>query len=430
MRPRWILGLFLAFIVCVTIIWWPKRPMWTTQLSTYSYPRVLAFSEDNKAIFVLDEKRNDETEPSKPHLSRWDVNRGTLLHETPIRIPDPHGAILEAVLRTDGTALIVGGNFFREAKSHRYALYIIDTSSGQKRLGPIDGRYASFSPRGRWIVYHFIAEPNLSPQGGIEVIDGQTGDKVLRVSETSDESILHECFSPDDSGIALLVHNYQNPPGDHSIRIYELPGGKKQNHIPLAKRDWQYLSTWEGQHLTAVVTLRDVGKNERVKKTIRIDLHSDPTKRETESPELDEHEVFYGDGKIEIPWHSLKTGSDWKVEREDRRDPELIWLRRYWNKCVEWLGVKKDDGLQFQSQLRFVNLDTNRIRYYSPLFIDSEFYIAGNGACYAVKTPGGELSLWYANPFPRWPWAAAAGLGTLLIILLFGHWRYKRTKIA
>jgi hypothetical protein len=214
---------------------------------------------------------------------------------------------------------------------------------------------------------------------------------------------------------------------DFSIRIFNLPSGNEQIHFALAKRRWIWtLDKWEDHYLSAFAWVPGPNKGEFIGKLFSIDLKSVPIGEETERFEL----AKWHDAKKDLPWKESLSGSGWRAEIEyGASEQDLIW--KYWKKCAEWIGLKRKAAWdEMEIRLRFHDSDTTRTRYESPVFTDSTPDIATNGASYAMMTYGGDLSVWDANPFPRWPWALTASLGTLLLILLLGRWRYKRTRVA
>jgi hypothetical protein len=247
------------------------------------------------------------------------------------------------------------------------------------------------------------------------------------------------CFASDSSAIAIFEWKHQDPlPGDFSIRVFDLPSGMERNRISLTQRDWHIFRGWDGQHLTAFAHVPDPNEREIIRKVFAIDLKSNPIGQETERPELERRYTSDENVRYETNWYELKTGMGWRAEIHEGGDVQFDWLWRYWNKCAEWIGAKGVDESATPIRLRFLDLDTNRIRYQSPLFVnstfrltDSTFRIAGNGSCYTVENYQiGELSLWNAKSIIRWPWALAASLGTLLLILLLGRWRTKRLQVT
>jgi len=80
--------------------------------------------------------------------------------------------------------------------------------------------------------------------------------------------------------------------------------------------------------------------------------------------------------------------------------------------------------------IRFYDRNTEQVRCEIPLERGVDAKPSPSGNYYAVTTESGLLQVWNVSPLPRWPWALAASLGTLLLVLFFGRWRYKRTKIA
>jgi hypothetical protein len=428
MHPRWtILGLFLAGIVYGTIIWQPEKPMWTAHYSGFSH--FLGFNEDSTSIFIVDNLGNGDVSPFTPNLSQLDAITGKLLRELPIKFQNPQFKDpVEYTLSGDGKSLIV-------MEPISYLFYVFDTATAQQRLGPIHCWWrpgnTKFSRDGRWIVYHFRTAMDSLDDGGIEVIDSKTGNKVLRVKTTENESIADTCFSPDDSAIALSQHDSRD---DFSIRIFELPGGKERHRFPLSKHDWVYLEAWKDDRLTVLDTHRPVA--EWITKVFTIDLKSTPVGHEVEYPELERRRHYTQSGRLVTNWQEYESGNGWRADVEYGAS-EQDWIRKYWKKFTEWIGLQRNVafGSGTEVRLRLHDSDTEKTRYESPVFIDSTPYIAANGASYAMWTNGGgnggmDLSVWNANPSPRWPWALAASLGALLAILFFGRWRYKRTKIA
>src|SRR5437016_3751637 len=134
MLPRWIiLGLMLAGIVFGTIIWWPEQPMWKTRLSRSA--QIVAFSRDNKTLFIFDERRNDINEPINPLLSKLDVLTGKVLTESPVKLPDSfEPAPFGCEISGDEASLVFPGRLDQDTDIARDLFFVFDTPSGQKRL--------------------------------------------------------------------------------------------------------------------------------------------------------------------------------------------------------------------------------------------------------------------------------------------------------
>lgn len=422
MRPRWvILGLLLAGITYGTMIWWPEAPLWSRSRGT-TY--VLAFSKDSKTIFFLDEKRKNPIEPIRLHLGQWDATTGTLLREVPIAVPELF-EVRGIGISGDGTALLISGNVPPKSGRASNMLYVFETSSGLRRLGPIACSHGQpkFSPIGRWIVYNAVDENPI--EHGIEVINSETGNKALSVSSTGDESVRSTCFSPDDSSIAILLHDRQN---NYSIRIFDLTSGKERDHFTLPKALWRHLKSWRNSFLTAAQ--ESPPGPEQITKIFTIDLESNPIGQVIERPDMELRQSKSKSGKPVSNWYEYASANDWRAEIRFEDNDDLGWLREYWNKCLDWFGINKVPEARSQYRLRFIDLDSNRIRYQSPLFIDTFVpFIAESGAIYAVQNKSGELSVRSAQPWPRYPWALAASLSLLSIVLLIGRWRASRAHL-
>lgn len=404
MLPRWIiLGLSLAGIAYGTVVWWPEKPVWKTRVSRFS--EVLSFSPDYQTIYVLDEKREDVNEPRKPHVSRWDARTGMLLGETAISLPD-HVDGAEYRLSSDGTALVAGGRVRNESGLGPAVFYVFEIPTGQRRLGPLNGELANFSRTGRWIVGYFFNKDNPADDAGIEVVDSKTGKCVLSVKNFGESSVKSVCFAQDDSAIAVLQKKH-GADDDFSLQIFDLRSGKESARLPLTKREWFNLRTWEGHSVTALA------QEHNAVRAFTIDLQSVPIGKEADANE-----------PLRLPAWEIARGEDWRADVE-LNQLEETWIRKQWNELVEWLGANKLAFTGLDCRLRVWDRETFRIKYQSPWFVNSSFNMAINGVAYAVMSDAGELSLWKAESHLRWPWALVLSLSILAATLLIGRWRAK-----
>jgi hypothetical protein len=227
--------------------------------------------------------------------------------------------------------------------------------------------------------------------------------------------------------IAILVC-HDSSAEDFSVRVFELSNGKELNRFSLPLREWQNLTSVDHHQITAVARVPDPNELEHIKKLFSFDLDSVPVGKETERPELERRiDKSY---RVHTNWEEFDHGVDWRAEgRFGYSEP--VWFWKCWDQCVGLLAAKKEDVKASLARLRLLPAKSRWVYYESPVFSETfSFQIAPDGKSFAAHSLEGELSVWNVNSFPRWPWALAASLGTLLLILLVGRSRSKRLARA
>jgi hypothetical protein len=255
-------------------------------------------------------------------------------------------------------------------------------------------------------------------------------------------------FAPDSNAIA--VHWYHKT-GQHEIEVYDLPSGNKRfaHLLPFnVKFNWGYLSKWDGDHIFMRADALVAGTKTYQQLFFSFQVLPDRLGEPQEEPSLAGHEdravggldrrqftQEYGDRLVQVttmPSH----------EKPAFLRDVLAWLDKT-------IGTRWSDPVFDAMHLGFFDRATGK-PIYDFAAPELEVYFMGGlthdgqrlagissdgrrvATVYPVKSlmvgphPLNGLMMWNADPFPRWPWALAASLGTLLLVLLLGRWRSKR----
>ena len=299
--------------------------------------------------------------------------------------------------------------------------FLFDTATGQPRgisVGDVAHiNSGAFSTDGRWFwVYH---SSRANPWDGIDIVDTETGKRAVELRERNGEKPLDCCFSPDNKAVAVHWRKQGTTRGAarDSVRIVELPFGRELRNFDLPTRPWQRVDQWIGDRLYAEVDVPNGPMGYYLHRSYSFDLLGKSVGEGRPEPLLS-GQVIRREGQTY--WDN---GPGWLASLSlGQREPER------WKTWVEWVATKI--GMKFRAErglvnsVRFLDPATGRLRYELAEAPKIPCVISHNGKLVAGIQPDGVVQVWEADPPPRWPWTAAAGMLGAGSVLMLGRWRH------